>query len=211
MLKGKKNLLWLFPIVVITVVFLLPVFSGEYFDRAAHFVKLHPVAAPFIVIFFRFIGVVLAPLPGAPVSFASIAVFPWWQAWAYNMIGAELGVVTAFFIARRFREPVVAHFAPFQKIHEWQDKISHAKQFWAFAGLRLTALVALDFVSYAAGLSKLPFTSFLLACLLIDIPTSFLFFFFGGVAFQYGILLFIGFIIAVFLAVLAWKYVQKVS
>src|SRR3989344_1035201 len=169
MLHIKKNLLWLIPAAIIAAVFSLPIFSSEYLNRVVDFIKVYPAAAPVIIIFFRFIGIVLAPLPGAPISFASIAVLPWWEAWIYNFIGAELGVITAFWIARKFRERVVARFAPLQKVHEWQDKISEKKQFWAFVGLRLTALVAFDFITYAAGLSKLRFAPFLLACLLIDI------------------------------------------
>lgn len=205
MLNSKKNLWWLVPSAIIVVVFLLPIFSPKYLGDVVDFMEIHPLVAPIVIVVFRFIGVVLAPLPGAPISFASIAVLPWWQAWLYNLIGGELGVVAAFFIARKFREPVVVRFAPFQKVHEWQDKISRKRQFWAFAGLRFTALIALDFVSYAAGLSKLSFRSFLLACLLIDIPTSFAFFYFGGIAFQYSVILFVGSIAGFLVAVFIWK------
>lgn len=207
MLNSKKNLLWLIPAATIAVLFSLPIFSTEYLNQVVDFIKIYPVAAPLVIIFFRFIGIVLAPLPGAPISFASIAVLPWWEAWIYNLIGAEFGVITAFLIARKFREPVVARFAPLQKVHKWQDKISQKNQFWAFVGLRLAALVAFDFVSYAAGLSKLRFISFLLACLLIDVPSSFLFFFFGGIAFQYSIYLFIGLIVSFLVSVLVWRFI----
>lgn len=207
MLNSKKNLLWLIPATVIAVVFSIPIFSAEYLNRVVDFINIYPVAAPIVIIFFRFIGIVLAPLPGAPISFASIAVLPWWEAWIYNFIGAELGVITAFLIARKFREPVVARFAPLQKVHEWQGKISERQQFWSFVGLRLATFVAFDFVSYAAGLSKLRFSSFVLACLLIDIPAGFIFFYFGGIAFQYSVYLFIGFVISFLAAVLVWRYI----
>jgi len=207
MLNTKKNLLWLLPSTIIVVIFSLPIFSSEYLNRIVDLIKVYPAIAPIVIIFFRFIGVVLAPLPGAPISFASIAVLPWWEAWMYNLIGVELGSVVAFLLARKFREPVVSWFAPFQKVHEWQDRISQKKQFWAFVGLRLTALVVLDFVSYAAGLSKLRFNKFILACLLIDIPTSFIFFFLGGMAFQYSIFIFAGFIAIFLIAALTYKYI----
>ena len=209
MLIPKKNLLWFIPITIIAVLFSLPVLSTELLNRVIDFIKIYPVVAPLVIVFFRFIGIVLAPLPGAPISFASIAILPWWEAWIYNLIGAELGVIAAFLIARKFREPIVARFAPLQKVHEWQDRISKRKQFWSFVGLRLTALVAFDFVSYAAGLTKLRFISFILACLLIDIPSSFLFFLFGGIAFQYSVFLFAGFIVIFLITALIWKYKSK--
>ena len=209
MFNQKKNLFWFIPGAIITVFFMLPVFSSDYLQRVTDFIKLYPTAAPVIVIFFRFLGIVLAPLPGAPVSFASIAVLPWWQAWLYNLIGAELGAITAFYIARKFREPVVARFAPLQKIHEWQGQISKKRQFWGFVGFRLTALAVFDFVSYAAGLSKLPFVSFIFASLLIDIPASFVLFFFGGIAFRYSIFLTVVFIIIFAVAASVWKYKSR--
>src|SRR3989344_7865020 len=102
MLNTKKNLLWLLPSTIIVVIFSLPIFSSEYLNRIVDLIKVYPAIAPIVIIFFRFIGVVLAPLPGAPISFASIAVLPWWEAWMYNLIGVELGSVVAFLLARKF-------------------------------------------------------------------------------------------------------------
>ncbi|MDP3881098.1 MAG: VTT domain-containing protein [bacterium] len=191
---------------ILTVIFLLPIFSTEYLHRAVEFIKLYPVFAPIIIILLRFSTAVLAPLPGLPISFASIAVLPWWEAWVYNFIGMELGLVAAFFIARKFREPAVRHFAPLEKVHAWQEKISHRKQFWGFAGLRFGTIYVCDFVSYAAGLSRLSFSSFLIITLMIDIPLSLIFFFFGGIALRYGVYIFVGFILLSVLTMLGWKY-----
>lgn len=186
---NKANIFYLIAGTIIVVTFLLPIFSSDYQQYANSLIQYSPYLAPVIIIIFRFLGVVLAPLPGAPVSFASMALLPWYEAWTYNFIGAELGSITAFLIARRFREPVVAHFAPLNQVHQWQEKVSKRKQFWAFTGLRAVSIVAFDFVSYAAGLTKLSFWTFLTASLLIDIPVGFSFFYLGGLAVKYSILL----------------------
>ncbi len=192
----KANILWLTAGIIIVVIFLSPFIFPDYKKFITDLIQRSPYFAPVIIIIFRFLGVVLAPLPGAPVSFASMAVLPWQEAFIWNLIGAESGSIAAFFIARKFREPVVAHFAPLAKIHQWQDKISERKQFWSFAGFRIATLVAFDFVSYAAGLTKLPFRTFLVATLLVDIPANLIFFYFGGLAVRYGI-----FIVAVFVVI----------
>lgn len=193
---NKSNLLWLTAGIIITIVFFLPVIFSDYQKYAVNLIERSPYLVPFIIIVFRFIGVVLAPLPGAPISFASMAVLPWYEAWVWNFIGVESGAVTAFLIARKFREPAVARFAPLEKIHQWQDKVSQRRQFWSFMGFRAVSLVAFDFVSYAAGLTRLPFRTFIIATFLIDIPAGLLFFYFGGLAVKYSI-----FIFAVFAAI----------
>lgn len=191
MSRRAKNLLWTLGGVVITAVFLLPLFSENYFNLIKKFISLHPASAPIVVIFFRFIGVVLAPLPGSPVGLASVAVLPWWQAWIYNLVGVMTGVVAAFLIARKFRERAVARFASLREIHEWQEKIPKHRQFWAITFFRLTSIAAFDFVSYALGLTRMSFGMFLSTSLAAEVPWSFVLYYLGGVAAGYSIYLFI--------------------
>ncbi len=186
----KSTIFWWLAGIIITIVFSLPIIFPNYQEYAVNLIGRFPYLAPLVIIVFRFIGVVLAPLPGAPVAFASMAVLPWYEALIWNFIGSESGAIVAFLIARKFREPVVARFAPLEKIHQWQDQVSRRKQFWSFAGFRLVTLVAFDFVSYAAGLTKLPLSTFILVTLLIDIPADFIFFYLGGLAVKYSVLLF---------------------
>lgn len=208
---GKRNFSWVLAAAVIAAVFLVPVVHFDYQRYIAGFIQAHYYLAPLVVIFFRFIGVVLAPLPGAPVAFASIALLSWQEAWLYNFIGAEAGSICAFFIARKFREPAVAHLAPLKRVHEWQEKISQRKQFVGFIGLRFVSIVAFDFVSYAAGLTQLPFRIFLGASLLVDIPVGLAFFYFGGLALKYSFYLFISFVIIFGGALVVWKYIRPGS
>ncbi len=201
----RNNLFWLIGGLIIIVAFLLPIFSADYRAATVGLIQDYPYFAPLIVIIFRFIGVVAAPLPGAPIAFASMAILPWPQALLYNFIGAELGAVAAFLIARRFREPVVARFASLNKIHAWQEKVSKSRQLWTFTGLRAASLIAFDFISYAAGLTKLPFRTFLLATLIIDIPANFMFFYFGGLAVSFSVFLFGAFAVIFMVGLALWN------
>jgi len=153
----------------------------------------------------------LAPLPGSPIAFASMVLLPWHKAFLYNFVGSELGAIIAFWVARRFREPIVKYVAPLKKIHEWQDKISEKKQFWGFVGLRVVSVTAFDFISYAAGLSKLSFRTFLVASLLVDIPVSLLFFYLGGLAVEYSVFLFALFSVVFIIALLFGAIYEKIG
>lgn len=83
------------------------------------------------------------------------------------------------------------------------------KQFIGFVGLRFISITAFDFVSYAAGLTKLPFGVFLTASLTVDIPASLAFFYFGGLAIQYSFYLWGAFVILFGAAMFVLKYAKR--
>jgi uncharacterized membrane protein YdjX (TVP38/TMEM64 family) len=208
-MQCTQKLLWLLAGAVLTALFLAPVFLPDYNQFAAELIAQYPAFAPLVIILGRFFGIVLAPLPGAPVAFASVALLPWQAAWLYNLIGVELGSMCAFWIARKWREPIAAKFAPVQNLHAWQEKISERRQFWGFVALRSMAAVVVDFLSYAAGLSKIPFRTFALASVSVDALVSIPFFYLGSVAFSYGIYVAVGFAVLFAALFLVVKYVWR--
>lgn len=196
--------------IVMTAFFLVPVFSSRYQQSIAEAVAANPTGAFLIVAFARFLAIVVAPLPGQPVAFMSMAVMPWWQAWLANFTGADIGAIVAFLIARKFREPVAARFTGLQNLHTFEAALSGRTRFWGFLGLRFAAAGALDFFSYAAGLTKISFRVFLLATVLADIPITLAFFYFGGKAAQYGVYIMLAFIALFMVAsALIGRYVMK--
>lgn len=195
MKSKKENIFWILGSIFITALFLLPFVLPDFRSFVERVIRAYPYAAPAVIFVFRFLTVVLAPLSGAPVAFASMALLPWRQAFVYNFFGNFVGALSAFFIARHFRERVVAHFAPLQKIHDWQARVSGTRQFWSFVGLRFIALSAFDFISYAAGLTNMPFRTFFWATLMVDLPVTFVFFYVGGIAVQYSVYAFVVFVV----------------
>lgn len=186
---NKTKILWLAAGAVIIAIFLPLLFSNQYQSYTLDLIERFPYFAPVIIVVFRFLAVVLAPLPGGAVSLASVAILPWYEAMVWNFLGASIGAITAFSIARKFREPAVKRFAPLEKVHQWQDRISHKRKFWGFMGLRLVSTVAFDFVSYAAGLTKISFRTFIISILIIDLPVNVLFFYSAGQAIKYGVVI----------------------
>ena len=195
--------------ILITIFFLLPVISPYFRELFLATISNYPLTAPLMIILFRFLGVVVAPLPGLPVAFASMTLLAWWEAWLYNIAGTMSGAITAFFIARFYRERIVAYIAPLKKVHEWQDQISQKKQWWTFVAFRVASLSMFDFVAYAAGLSKISFKTYLGTLLIIDLPVSLAFFYFGGIALKYSLYLFAGFALVFALSVCWLQYSKK--
>lgn len=210
---GHERLLMAVLGIAIVVLSLVPIFSTKYQVLVAGAIALHPMQAFFIIAFARFLAIVIAPLPGMPIAFMSMAVMPWREAWLANFAGADIGAIVAFLIARKFREPVAARFAGLRNLHAFETALSGRTRFWGFVGLRIVAASALDFFSYAAGLSKIPFWTFAAATVLADIPISFAFFYFGGIAAQYGVYIMAGFI-ALFMVIggiAARRYTKKTN
>lgn len=143
----------------------------------------HPLVIPLVIIVWRIIAVIIPPLPGGVISLAFIPVLGWFWAYLYGVTGAFVGAVIAFYIARRFREPVVEKFVPLQTLHKIEEKISGRTELLAFLGIRLTTGSIMDFVSYAAGLSKLSPKKFVLATLIALIPEA-AWYYFGGVTYD---------------------------
>ncbi len=176
-----KNKIWGWITVGITIVsvllllFLIPAYEKDLTAFTIH----HPLLAPLLIILFRFIAMVIPPIPGGILSFALIPVIGWFWSYLYAMIGVTLGATVAFFIARKFREPVVAKFVPLKQLHLWEKKLSSRTEFVAFLIVRLTTGPIMDFISYIAGLSKISFKKFLIATLIAELP-SMLTYYVGG-------------------------------
>lgn len=154
-----------------------------HIEQLTQFVLDHPILAPFLLIVWRILSIVIPPIPGGIVSIALIPVVGWFWSYTYGLIGVIIGTSLAFFIARKYREPVVKKFFPLQQLHKWEGKLSRKTEFMAFLGLRLTTGPLLDFMSYVAGLSKISYNKFILATVLSELPQAFIYFL-GGEAYE---------------------------
>lgn len=137
-------------------------------------------AGPVLVIGLMALAVVASPIPSAPIAIVSGAAYGhvWGTLWV--VLGAELGALVAFGLAR---------FLGFDAIRRWIgpgiDRGLAGSQNALTAivlASRLLPFVSFDAVSYAAGLSCLRFWRFALATLAGIVPASFLLAHFGSVA-----------------------------
>ena len=71
------------------------------------FLSSYPVAAPGLFIIIRSLAIIIPPIPGVFIDIAGIAAFGWVKAFILGEAGLMLGAMVSFWIARRFREPVV--------------------------------------------------------------------------------------------------------
>jgi uncharacterized membrane protein YdjX (TVP38/TMEM64 family) len=133
---------------------------------------------PVAVIGLMALAILVSPIPSAPIALAAGALYG--HAWGtlYVLLGAEIGALAAFGIAR---------LAGYEALRRWLgERLSLG---WlgsqnALMGLvfvsRLLPFVSFDVISYAAGLTVLSVWRFALATLAGIVPASFLLAHFGA-------------------------------
>lgn len=136
------------------------------------------VWGPLLIIGLMALAIVLNPIPSAPIALVSGAVYG--HAWGtlYVVLGAEIGALIAFSIARVFGHDLLRRLFGERVALGWLG--SQNALTWMVFVSRLLPFVSFDLVSYGAGLTPLKTWRFALATLLGLIPASFLLAHFGG-------------------------------
>jgi uncharacterized membrane protein YdjX (TVP38/TMEM64 family) len=132
---------------------------------------------PAAVVVLMSIAIVLSPIPSAPIAMAAGAAYGMWGA-VYVGIGAEVGAILAFWIARVLGREVMVRWFGDRISFGWLGS-QNALMAIVFA-TRLMPFLSFDLVSYAAGLTPLTFWRFAVATLLGIAPASFLLAHFGS-------------------------------
>ncbi len=135
---------------------------------------------PVLIVSLMTVAVVASPIPSAPIALAAGAAYGHLWGTVQVVIGAELGALIAFGLARVLGHDVLRR-AFGDRVDAGLLGSQTALTATVFAS-RLMPFVSFDLISYAAGLSRLHAWRFALATLAGVIPASFLLAHFGGEA-----------------------------
>ena len=135
---------------------------------------------PVLIVTLMTIAVVASPIPSAPIALAAGAAYGHLWGTVQVVIGAELGALIAFGLARVLGYDVLRRVFG-DRVDAGLLGSQTALTATVFAS-RLMPFVSFDMISYAAGLSRLHAWRFALATLAGIIPASFLLAHFGGEA-----------------------------
>lgn len=135
---------------------------------------------PVLIVTLMTIAVVASPIPSAPIALAAGAAYGHLWGTIQVVIGAELGALIAFGLARYLGHDVLRRVFG-DRVNAGLLGSQRALTATVFAS-RLMPFVSFDMISYAAGLSRLHAWRFALATLAGIIPASFLLAHFGGEA-----------------------------
>jgi len=151
--------------------------DGEHIGR---WVSYAGAWGPVLIVALMTIAIVATPIPSAPIALAAGAAYGHTLGTVYIVIGAELGALVAFGLARVLGRDVLTRWLGEKVDAGWLGS-QNALTVTVFAS-RLMPFISFDIVSYAAGLSCLHLWRFALATLAGIIPASFVLAHFGNEA-----------------------------
>jgi len=132
---------------------------------------------PALIMILMMLAILISPIPSAPIALAAGAAYGHGWGTLYVLIGAEVGALIAFALARLVGR---------ETVHRWfggRLSVGLIGSQNALMGIvffsRLLPFVSFDIVSYAAGLTVLSIWRFAFATLAGIVPTSFLLTHFG--------------------------------
>ncbi len=133
---------------------------------------------PLAVIGLMVLAILASPIPSAPIALAAGAAYGHTWGTIYVLVGAEIGALAAFGIAR---------LVGYEALRRWFGDRLEVGLLGSQNGLmavvflsRLLPFISFDMVSYAAGLTPLSFWRFAVATLAGIVPASFLLAHFGA-------------------------------
>ncbi|MBE0624678.1 MAG: TVP38/TMEM64 family protein [Burkholderiales bacterium] len=133
---------------------------------------------PLLVIGLMVLAIMVSPIPSAPIAMAAGAAYGHVWGTLYVLVGAEIGAITAFGLARWLGGDTMRRW--FGERLSLGLLGSQNTLMGIVLVSRLLPFISFDIVSYAAGLTVLSFWRFALATLIGIVPASFLLAHFGG-------------------------------
>jgi len=138
-------------------------------------IKKAGVFAPIVYIFLTLLTFVIAPLSGAPLTYAGFYAFGH-KVVFLSLIAAYIGSIVNFWIARKWGRDFVKKLVGKESV----DKIDNiAKDYGivSLAFLRVFQGSIHDFVSFAAGLTNMNFGSYFIVTIIASIPGTLLWYY----------------------------------
>jgi uncharacterized membrane protein YdjX (TVP38/TMEM64 family) len=133
---------------------------------------------PVAVIALMALAILVSPIPSAPIALAAGALYGHGWGTLYVLLGAEIGALAAFGIARLVGYEVLRLWLGERLSLGWLGS-QNALMGLVFVS-RLLPFVSFDVISYAAGLTVLSAWRFAIATLAGIVPASFLLAHFGA-------------------------------
>lgn len=174
--KKKKALLVIGSLILISILvlsfremgFQLRVEEVERLIRSLGFI------APLVYIGIVAINVIIPPFTHLPFTFVFLEIFGFWITYFLLVGGNLLGGSIAFLISRRFGRPVVERLVGEKNMRKIDD-LTEIIGWQTLLILRLFAGVLFDYVSYAAGLTSMRLSLFVVITGLAVFPGTALF------------------------------------
>jgi uncharacterized membrane protein YdjX (TVP38/TMEM64 family) len=150
-MSKTKSITWTVAILVVGILLVVLYFHLDRHDQISDHIRAWGGFGIFVAILLMALFCVI-PVPSEFLMVMNMKIYGVWWGIFYTWIGAMLGAVAVFFIARYFGRGLLSAFISEERFHQvdvWVKK-------WGVFGLLLARLVPLPFivVNYTAGVLK---------------------------------------------------------
>jgi len=142
-------------------------------------------SAPVGIILLQVVQVVIAPLPGNVVSFATGYAIGFWPGILWVMLGVLAGATADFALARLLGRRLMRYLMPADRLARLDSLIIRRGTFYLFLLLLIPNPVG-DLTYYLAGLTPLPLPLYLTLVLIGRLPSNLLECWLGSKAVEFG-------------------------
>lgn len=174
----------------IILIFLALIFAYLLFKRfytydviwLADYITSFGILTPLAYIIIMALAIVISPIPSFPLAVASGIIFGPFLGVLYTVIGAEIGAIISFYIARKFGAETIKYLTgkDIRKINVLHSK-DEKYLAWLIFATRLFPFIQFDVISYGAGLTNISMPKFAVATFLGMIPMTLVFVYFGKI------------------------------
>ena len=148
-------------------------------DQVIKLIRSWGIAAPLMSVLLMITQAIVAPIPAFLITAANGMIFGSFWGALISWIGALIGALTAFYIARLFGTVALRKIVRNQKTVEFIRHAGEKRGFYVILLSRLLPFIAFDIISYMAGLSGIRPWTFILGTALGMLPATIIYTFIG--------------------------------
>jgi len=148
-------------------------------DQIIKLIHSWGIAAPLMSVLLMITQSIVAPIPAFLVTAANGMIFGNFLGALISWIGALMGALTSFYIARLFGNVALGKIVRNQKTLEFIRHAGEKRGFYVILLSRLLPFISFDIISYMAGLSGIRPWAFILGTALGMLPATIIYTFMG--------------------------------
>lgn len=134
-------------------------------DSVNQYLDQYKTASVFVYIGLQALQILISVIPGQPLNFAAGYAYTFGFGYLYSIIGAAIGTILAFYLAKFLGRDALHLMFGEKKIAKFIHKLNSKRGFIIVFVLYLIPGLPKDLLSYAAGVSEMRLKSFLIISL----------------------------------------------
>jgi len=144
--------------------------SFESFEDVVDFLKIYETQSIFVYIGLQILQVVISVLPGQVFQLAAGYLYSFFPALLYALIGAALGTMISFSLARVLGRDFVHLFFGEKNTEYYMQRLNSKRAYTIVFLLYLIPGIPKDMISYVAGISEMKFKPFVMLSVIGRLP-----------------------------------------